>query len=51
VEAAVELLEGSDSKIIDVAYAVGYEDPSHFSRAFRRLKGTSPREFRVSGAA
>jgi AraC-like DNA-binding protein len=51
VEAAVELLESSDSKIIDVAYAVGYEDPSHFSRAFRRLKGTSPREFRVSGAA
>ncbi len=51
VEAAVELLEGSDSKIIDVASAVGYEDPSHFSRAFRRLKGTTPREFRVSGTA
>ncbi len=51
VEAAVELLEGSDSKIIDVASAVGYDDPSHFSRAFRRLKGTSPREFRVSGTA
>jgi AraC-like DNA-binding protein len=50
VEAAEELLGGSDTKIIDVAYAVGYEDPSHFSRAFRRLKGTSPREFRVSCA-
>jgi AraC-like DNA-binding protein len=50
VAAAVELLGSSDTKIIDVAYAVGYEDPSHFSRAFRRLKGTSPREFRVSGA-
>jgi AraC-like DNA-binding protein len=50
VEAAVELLGSSDTKIIDVAYAVGYEDPSHFSRAFRRLKGTSPREFRVSCA-
>jgi AraC-like DNA-binding protein len=51
LDAAVELLEGSKSKIIDVAYACGYEDPSHFTRAFRRLKGTSPREFRVSGAA
>jgi AraC-like DNA-binding protein len=51
VEAAMELLEHSKDKIIDVAYAVGYEDPSHFSRAFRRLKGTSPREFRLSGAA
>jgi AraC-like DNA-binding protein len=51
VEAAMELLENSKDKIIDVAYAVGYEDPSHFSRAFRRLKGTSPREFRLSGTA
>lgn len=51
VDTAVELLEHSQSKIIDVAYAVGYEDPSHFSRAFRRLKGTSPREFRLGGTA
>jgi AraC-like DNA-binding protein len=51
VDAAVELLESSDSKIIDIAYACGYEDPSHFSRAFRRLKGTTPRDFRMSGAA
>lgn len=48
VDTAVELLEHSQNKIIDVAYAVGYEDPSHFSRAFRRLKGASPREFRLN---
>jgi AraC-like DNA-binding protein len=51
VDTAVELLEHSQSKIIDVAFAVGYEDPSHFSRAFRRLKGTSPREYRLGGTA
>ena len=51
VEAAVELLGDTDNKIIDIAYAVGYEDPSHFSRAFRRLTGASPREYRLSGAA
>jgi AraC-like DNA-binding protein len=50
-EAASEMLQDPSAKIIDVAYAVGYEDPSHFSRAFRRMAGTSPRGFRVSGAA
>jgi AraC-like DNA-binding protein len=50
-EAASEMLQDSSAKIIDVAYAVGYEDPSHFSRAFRRMAGTSPRGFRMSGAA
>jgi AraC-like DNA-binding protein len=50
-EAAVEMLGKADSKIIDIAYALGYQDPSHFSRAFRRLAGTSPREYRMTGAA
>lgn len=50
-EAAVEMLGKPDSKIIDIAYALGYQDPSHFSRAFRRLAGTSPREYRIAGAA
>lgn len=48
-EAAVELLDKTGSKIIDIAYAVGYQDPSHFSRAFRRMAGTSPREYRLTG--
>lgn len=50
-EAAVELLGNPGSKIIDIAYAVGYQDPSHFSRAFRRFSGASPREYRMNGAA
>lgn len=47
---AAELLADPDHKIIDVALAVGYEDPSHFARAFRRVCGLSPREFRRSQA-
>ena len=43
---AARLLEDPDTKVIDVAYSVGYEDPSHFARAFRRLAGVSPREYR-----
>jgi AraC-like DNA-binding protein len=33
-------------KIIDIAYKLGYEDLSHFTRAFRHLAGLSPREYR-----
>jgi AraC-like DNA-binding protein len=47
LEAATEMLATPGLKIIEIAYSLGYEDPSHFSRAFRRLVGQSPREFRI----
>jgi AraC-like DNA-binding protein len=47
-EAAAEMLTNPAPKIIEIAYTLGYEDPSHFSRAFRRIAGQSPREFRLS---
>lgn len=46
LEIAVELLKGTTDKIIDIAFAAGYSDPAHFSRAFRRMAGTTPRNFR-----
>jgi AraC-like DNA-binding protein len=46
-EAAAEMLTNPQLKIIDIAYALGYEDPSHFARAFRRVAGSSPRDFRL----
>ncbi len=47
-EAAAEMLANPNLKIIDIAYTLGYRDPSHFSRAFRRVAGLSPRNFRLA---
>ncbi len=45
-EVACDLLADPTMKIIDVAFAAGYEHPQHFARAFRQLAGVSPRDFR-----
>jgi AraC-like DNA-binding protein len=41
-----KLLRDTNAKIIDVAFSSGYTDPAHFTRAFRRFSGVTPREFR-----
>jgi len=45
-EHASRLLRDTDCRIIDVAFSSGYTDPAHFSRAFRRMTGVTPRQFR-----
>lgn len=45
-ENASKLLRDTDAKIIDVAFSSGYADPAHFTRAFRRISGITPRQFR-----
>jgi AraC-like DNA-binding protein len=45
-ENAAKLLRDTDAKVIDVAFSSGYTDPAHFTRAFRRISGVTPREFR-----
>lgn len=43
---AKELLTRSDLRVIDVAAAVGYNDPAHFAKLFYREVGTNPSAYR-----
>lgn len=43
---ACELLSHTNTPINDVAAAVGYTNPLHFSRAFKKLYGIPPRTWR-----
>ena len=44
-ETAIELMQHSGNTVTDIANLLGYTDPSHFARAFRRMAGVSPREY------
>lgn len=43
---ATELLRLTDLPVMDIAAAVGYPNPLHFSRAFKNIYGVSPRAWR-----
>ena len=45
-EAASHMLLESDHSVSDVARMLGYSDPAHFTRAFHRCTGLTPRQFR-----
>ena len=43
---AIRLLEDPDAKITDIAFELGYGDPTNFTHAFHRWAGVSPRNYR-----
>ncbi len=45
--AAEWMLRDQLGRISEVARALGYTDPAHFTRAFRRWTGSTPRDFRA----
>lgn len=47
--AAALLASDHAAPVKDVAAIVGFDDPNYFAKAFRRVYGTSPTEFRTTG--
>lgn len=46
-ELANNYLKSSKTSIIEIAYLLGFEGPSSFTRAFKRWQGVSPSEYRA----
>jgi AraC-like DNA-binding protein len=46
VKAAMELLGKTNRSVAEISAAVGYDDPFYFSRAFKKVTGRSPSEWR-----
>ncbi len=44
--AASELLTNTDMSILEIAFSVGFDNYSNFSRRFKRMKGCTPRTLR-----
>ena len=47
IEKACELLQDKNNTVNDVAETVGYNSVQSFRRAFKRVKGVSPKELRL----
>ncbi len=45
IEQAAQLLNQSNYKIYEIAEQVGYSNPEHFSRTFKKVMGKSPKNY------
>lgn len=51
MQKATRLLREQDKKLVEIAESVGYESGAAFSKAFKRIVGVAPGEYRQSGNA
>jgi AraC-like DNA-binding protein len=49
MQKALQLLKEEDKKLVEVAQSVGYESDAAFSKAFKRIVGLTPGEYRHAG--
>jgi AraC family transcriptional regulator, transcriptional activator of pobA len=47
VEKAKSMLWGTQKSISEIAYDLGFEHPSHFTKIFKNKVGVAPKEFRL----
>ena len=50
VERAMSMLSLDGIRNADIAAACGFASESHFSDVFKRITGTTPRDYRMVGA-
>ena len=46
MEKAKELLNGTDRKLAEICTAIGYAEPSYFTKQFRKYTGMNPSDYR-----
>ena len=46
IEKVKELLATTDDKVVNIAFAVGYNEPNYLSYLFKKRVGTTPKEYR-----
>ncbi|MEF9989979.1 MAG: AraC family transcriptional regulator [Christensenellaceae bacterium] len=46
IESAKKLLKTTDISLVDLAYVVGFEEQSYFTKVFKKLEGVSPGRYR-----
>ncbi len=46
IDAAAQLVRDTNSKIIDIAFHVGFDNLTHFYRCFKKKTGMTPRDYR-----
>jgi AraC-like DNA-binding protein/mannose-6-phosphate isomerase-like protein (cupin superfamily) len=47
VNRACSLLRRTDRRVTEIAFDVGFNDSNYFTRQFRKITGSSPREYRM----
>jgi len=46
IEKAKELLRSTNLKSYEIAYKVGYDNPTYFSTVFKKLTGMTPLDYK-----
>jgi AraC-like DNA-binding protein len=50
MQKAIQLLKDGDKKLLAISHSIGYESDAAFSKAFKRIVGVSPGEYRRNGS-
>lgn len=51
INEAIELLNNTDQKIKDISDSLGYTNSNVFIRTFKKMKGVTPAQFRLSNGS